>query len=254
MTFSVAKILAVFAYPLSQVLLGLMLGIVLLWRRRRRAALITLAATLAWLWLAASLPFGAMLMGRLEATYPPLPATELPTADVIVLLGGAVNARATPGVLGDLNRWSDRLVFATALYKSGKAPHILVTGGGPRGEPTEAALMADILQTMGVPEAALILEQQSRTTFDNARFVAPMLQDMGAQRVLLVTSAFHMRRSMALFRAQGVTPVPAATDHQVISTAVPALRWIPSLAGLTLTHYAIHERIGYLVYRWRGWL
>ena len=223
-------------------------------RGRQRGALLWLVAGLAWFYLASTSVFGSWLMGRLEEPYAPVAAADLPRADAIVLLGGGVLARKADTVLGDLTHRSDRLLFAAALYRQGRAAAIVVTGGGPEGQASEAELTRDILGVMGVPSRALVLEQASRTTYDNALFTVPLLRRLGYERVLLVTSAFHMRRSVALFAAQGMEVIPAPTDHQVTRSPIQVLDWLPTLGGLTLTHYAIHEIVGYAVYRLRGWL
>jgi len=219
---------------------------------RVRLAKQVLLAAIAWFYLCASGAIGIWLMASLERDYPPLAAEDFPAADVIVLLGGAVHHRAAGASLGNLNRWSDRLVFTTALYRAGKAPKVLISGGGERDRPTEAELTRDILLVMGIPEHAIILEQDSRTTFDNARYTIPMLKQRGWREVLLVTSAFHMPRANQLFSNQGLNVYPAATDHQVQTDHGRLLQWLPTLGGLELTTYALHEYIGYFVYRLQG--
>jgi uncharacterized SAM-binding protein YcdF (DUF218 family) len=246
--------LSLLLYPVSQVFLLALAGFIALWRGRRRGAMVLLGAALGWFYLAGTGAFGGWLMGSLEAGYPPVAAGNLPQADAIVLLGGAVHERASEDTLGDLNRWSDRLLFAAALYHEGKAPVIVISGGGEEGDPTEAELMRDILRVMGVPTAAMVLEEASRTTHDNARFTVPLLRERGWDEVLLVTSAFHMRRAVALFQRQGMAVIAAPTDHQVVTFPADIMAFLPTLGGLTLTTYALHERAGYLVYRARGWL
>ena len=114
--------------------------------------------------------------------------------------------------------------------------------------------MRDILAVMGVPARDMLLENQSRNTHDNALYCAILLKAKGIQRVLLVTSAFHMRRAQALFEKQGLIVVPAPTDFQriVSNSTVPGV--LPQVGNLSRTTHALHELVGYWVYRWRGWL
>ncbi len=240
------------AYPLVQVVILLACALGALAVGRRRLGIIFLALGLSWLWVASTPAFGGLLMRKLEADYPPVAAETLPAADAILLLGGGVHQQVTDAVYGDLNAWGDRLLFAVALFKLGKAPVLIVSGGGPEGEVSEAARTAEILYLMGVPEDSVILEERSRNTFDNARFSVPILNQHGLLDVLLVTSAFHMPRSVALFRAQGREVIPAPTDHQVAGLTVPLLDWLPGISGLAATHYALHEYVGYLAYRLLG--
>ena len=195
-------------------------------------------------------------MGRLEDDYPPKALSALPAADAIVLLGGAIRGDTHMGTLGDMNQQADRLVYAVALYRAGKAPRLLVTGGGEDGVRPEAAIMADLLQVMGVPPHALVLEDKSRTTYQNALNSAVLLNTLGARRILLVTSAFHMPRSVPLFRAQGLEVIPAPTDYQrlVAPEASVLPGWLPSVSNLWRSTHALHETLGYWVYRIRGWL
>lgn len=254
MSFELTKALSLLLFPETHILLGTLLALLLVLLARPRAAFLILLLSFAWFYTACTASFGSWLMERLEAPYPPVPAGSRPTADAIILLGGGVHARKSSEVLGDLNLWSDRLLYTAALYQAGKASTIIVTGGSRSGFITEADLTRDILEVMGVPGAALILERRSRNTHDNARFTAPIVRREGFERVLLVTSAFHMRRAVALFQAQGIEVIPAATDHQVSVFPSDSMQLMPTLVGLTYTHYALHEMAGYLAYRLRGWL
>jgi len=222
------------------------------WRRRLRLAGGFLVICVAWFYIAAAGFFGTALMSFLERDYPPMVLDEVPAADVILLLGGAVDSRAEGAQLGNLNRWADRVIFAAALYHAGKAPVILLSGGGALGAPSEAALMRDILLALAVPTTAIMLEQDSRTTYDNARFSAPIIREQGWQNVLLVTSAFHMRRSIAVFQRQGIPVIAAPTDHQFIDLPAVVMDWFPTIHGMARTTYAMHELVGYLVYRLQG--
>lgn len=248
------KLLSLLAYPHGQVLVLLLLALVLLLFKQRGSGITVLAVALTWFYLASTPVLARYLMKTLEAPYPPREFADIEKADVIVLLGGGVHSRAAEFTLGNLNQRGDRLLYAAALYQAGKAPQILVTGGGAKGDPTEAALSADILEVMGVPSNRLLLEEASRNTHDNARYTATMLADSPDARVLLVTSAFHMRRSTALFAAQGVTVIPAPTDHQTSAGPVALPPWIPSATALSQTSFALHEIIGYRYYRMRGWI
>lgn len=158
------------------------------------------------------------------------------------------------GTLADLNRSADRIVHAAALYKAGKAPLILVSGGSQPEARPEAEMTRDILEVMGVPRRSILLETRSRDTHDNAVFSAIMLKREGMRRILLVTSAYHMRRAQALFEAQDLEVVPAPTDFQrlVVEPVVPG--WLPGVDNLARTTNALHEMLGYWVYRFRGWL
>ena len=114
--------------------------------------------------------------------------------------------------------------------------------------------MKDLLAVMGVPGEHVLLETDSRNTHDNAVNSAQLLKAQGMEQILLVTSAYHMRRSLALFEAQGLDVVPAPTDYQrlVAPQLLPA--WLPTVSNLYQSTDALHEIVGYWAYRWRGWL
>lgn len=99
-----------------------------------------------------------------------------------------------------------------------------------------------------------MLETQSRDTHDNAVYAAVLLKARDLRRILLVTSAFHMRRAQALFAAQGLDVIPAPTDYQRLVAAPAVPRWLPAVENLARSTHALHEMVGYRVYRYRGWL
>jgi len=131
----------------------------------------------------------------------------------------------------------------------------VVLSGGSQGDARpEAQLMREALAVMGVPGRDMLLEGASRDTHDNALYSAVVLDGKGVRKILLVTSAFHMRRARALFETQGFEVVPAPTDYQRL-VALPVLpRWLPSVDDLARTSIALKEHVGYWVYRYRGWL
>ena len=198
--------------------------------------------------------FANFLTDRLERDYVPRAMSVVPEADVIVLLGGATRGDTHMGTLADLNRHADRLVHTVALFKAGKAPVVLVTGGSPAGGRPEAKQIKDLLVVMGVPERRILLENVSRNTSENASFSAQILQSRDMRQILLVTSAYHMPRAKGLFDAQGLTVIPAPTDYQQVVSDRMVFRWLPSVDALHQTTDALHEMVGYVVYRVRGWL
>jgi uncharacterized SAM-binding protein YcdF (DUF218 family) len=239
---------------LTQALLLGLVTLVAIPLRRLRAAFCALALATGWLYLCSTAVFADYLMGVLEDDYPQQALPLVAQADAIVLLGGAIRGDVPLGGLGDLNQQADRLVYAVALYKAGRAPRLLVTGGAEEGARSEAEIMRELLEVMGVPSNAILLEDRSRNTYQNAVFTARMLKTLGIRRILLVTSAFHMRRSEALFRAQGIDVIPAPTDFQRLAAPVDYSHWLPSVGDLWQSTYALHELLGYQVYRLRGWL
>ncbi|MBL6697474.1 MAG: YdcF family protein [Proteobacteria bacterium] len=247
-----SKITSLLLYPLSFSLFLLLLAFLLRLRgARARSASLTLIGAL-WLYVC-STEFGASALSRpLESAYPAFANEELPAAQAIVILGGAT-AESRYGLGGDLNHAADRLWRGAALYYAEKAPLIVLTGGTLTGGRPEALLMAQKLREIGIPDTAMLREAESRTTRENAQFTRTLLQARGISHILLVTSATHMRRSIALFSAQGFSVTAVATDHQIPLTAGPVPGWLPTADRLARSSRAIHEWAGYQVYSWLGY-
>ena len=243
------KVLSQLAYPLLTALLLAMGAGVLLWRGRRRSGALLLSVALGWLWLWSTPAFSDWLRATLEQRYPPAPLAQLPTADAIVVLGGAMEAAAPPARLDpNLGAAVDRIWYAARLYRTGKAPRILVSGGQlpwSGVEQPESLVMAELLQEWGVPAAAILQESASRTTRENRDYSLPILQAHGIRRVLLVTSALHMPRALALFRTTDLEVIPAPTDFEIhaINNA-HLLRWLPDAQTLADGSRAFKEYLG----------
>lgn len=254
-TFTLAKLLSLFIYPLSMSLLLGVVALVFLWLQWTRSSFYTLLLAVGWLYLCSTLLFANFLIGTLERGFSPRAMSVIAPADAIVLLGGAMRGDTHYlGALPDLNQHADRLIHAVALYKAGKAPVVVLTGGGVEGARSEAEQMKDVLEVMGVPSQDVLLDRRSLNTHDNAVYSAQLLKARGMDRILLVTSAYHMRRSLALFEAQGLGVVPAPTDYQRLLTSGVLPGWLPTVSNLHQSTDALHEIVGYWVYRWRGWL
>ena len=242
------KILSQLAYPLSASWLLAAVAGLLFWCKRRRTAGVLLAIALSWLWLWSTPAFSDWVRATLEQRHPPLPVEALPGADAIVVLGGGMEAARPPERLyPDLNAAADRVWHAARLFRAGKAPLILASGGNlpwSGAERAEAEVMAELLQELGVPKAAIVLEARSRTTQENRDNSLPVLHQLGAHRILLVTSALHMPRALALFAATDLAVVPAPTDFEVRQRAWNLLRWLPDAQALADSSRAFKEHLG----------
>lgn len=225
--------------------------------RWRGIGLLVLGVGLLVLWGASSPVCSEWLQGTLESQYPPAPVEAAPTADAIVVLGGSVGAPRPPRVYPDLNDAADRVWHAARLYEAGKAPLVIASGGTQPWKAQrfrEAPVMKRLLVSWGVSADSVRLESNSANTYENATRTAELAAKWGIDRVLLVTSALHMRRALATFRSTGLTVVPAATDYQVVEGERTILDVFPNAGALAGTTAAIREYVGYLVYDWRGWI
>jgi uncharacterized SAM-binding protein YcdF (DUF218 family) len=211
------------------------------------------------LWVPSTPVVSEALRASLERRYPAQRATAVPPGDAIVILGGGVTAAVPPRAYPDLSEAGDRVLHAARLYRARRAP-VVVASGGPLpwrpGPPADTPAAADdLLTTWGIPRAAIVAEVQSTTTYENAVHTARLARARGWTRLIVVTSALHMRRAHATFAATGLTIIPAATDFEIIDTRPPSLLdWLPNADALEGSTRAIKEYVGYRVYAWRGWI
>jgi uncharacterized SAM-binding protein YcdF (DUF218 family) len=243
--------------PLSAALILGLFALALSFTRFRKSARTILALTLIGLWIAATPAFAHWLADRLQRENPPRAAEDLPSADAIVLLGGFLKQPLPPRIAPDLTAAADRAVEAARLYRAGKAQRIVVSGGNLPWRfavAPEAELVADLLVELGVPRDALVLETASRNTRENAVNTARIFAEHGWKSGLLVTSGLHMKRALGTFRQVGLdlTPAPADIPSRLPEVPVP-FDVLPDVDALDRTTTAIHEIVGLIVYRYRGW-
>lgn len=261
MFFFLSKFLPLFIYPLGLACLLILVAIVIWKRRRLQTAVLVLAFLV--LYLAANPVVSLYFARTLEWQY--LPPEPLPQVDVIVVLGGATDMDGYPQTTVALNEAADRLWYAAWLYHEGVAERLLLSGGMlPGHQRSEAERMAEALRLMNVPDEAMLLESESLNTYENATLSKPILQRENAHSVLLVTSALHMPRAVAIFEKQGVPVIAAPTDYeflqldwQTIEMAdwfFLALDLLPDTDALELTTRTLKEYVGIFIYRLRGWL
>lgn len=254
-----SKLLPLFFYPLGLACLLLLATLVLHWKKPSLTPF-PIAASLILLLLAGNSWVSSALVQSLEGKI--APPSSIPAADAIVVLGGATKSAETPRPMVDVNEHGDRLFYAAQLYHNQKAPLIILSGGrinwaGNQG--SEAADMSVLLQMLGVPRDALIEEPFSLNTYQNALNVQQILQEKELKTIILVTSAFHMPRSLWIFQKLGISAIPAPTDFFITktyrnSTQGLILSLLPQAKHLSLTTMALKEYIGIFVYRLRGWL
>lgn len=236
----------------------LVFTLVFLRRRLWRTALAT-GVPMLILFVFGSTDVPGALLRSLERPYAGLNIAALPKADAIVLLGASAHPARFEVAGMHLTGAADRLVMALELSRLGKAP-VLVIGGSvaqfPEREILESETVRDWIVGRRLAQGEVIALPGCADTHDEAVFVAKLAQERGWQQVLLVTSANHMRRAHATFRTAGVNAVPAPCNFltdlsEAPSTAPPG---VPRHGGLAKTATWLHEVIGWLEYRRRGWI
>lgn len=255
-TTSITSILANLVIPsnLSAALLILALLVFLIRLRKLAISLIILAIAWVFIW---SLPAFTLFTGfMLEQQYPQQSLNSYPQTQAIVVLGGnTANSRANwfePATEENANLRSD---MAINLYKAKRAPIIINSGAALDGGTSEAAIMARQMQANNIPKESIILEKQSHTTHENAKFTAKILADKNINQFLLVTSALHMPRAYASFKKLGLNPIPAPTAPQIYRSQQLDLNlWLPDQRTLDASRTIIKEYSALFIYWLRGWV
>ena len=242
--------------PLNLCIALLLMGAVLFIVRWRRTAFLVAATGLGWA-LFWSLPASSLWAGgRLEQLYPYRTPAELPEAQAIVVLGGSTaNGRRNWFEPYNSATALSRVDTAALLYKAQRAPLIVVSGAALEGTVSEAQVMANDLKQQNIPPDAMLLESRSFTTHENALYTTEVLKQRNIERVLLVTSALHMPRAMAVFRKQGILAVASPSPPQIVVPSDPGFSfWQPSMRALSASRSIVKEYVGLLVYWIRGWI
>jgi len=246
--------------PTTPVVLLLVVAVVL--RRHTRLARLSMGSALMILLVSGNGWVVGVMVRSLESATSPLDQSV--TGDAIVILSGGILPQVYPRIMVEVGDAGDRVLYGAELFRQGRAPRVFVTGdvatGGLASRP-QADDMSDLLQRIGVPRSAIIAERRAENTHEHAVNLCPLFSQNGIQRVLLVTSALHMRRSLGVFRRScpAVQYVPAPTDFRFVhGNPQPwyrhVTRFIPTPAGLLDFSDSTHEYVGIVYYRLRGWL
>ena len=252
MFFVLSKTLGVMVLP-QNFLIGLtVLGALLLLTRffRLGRALVLLSALM--LAVCGFGPVGNLLLYPLESRFPAWTPSQGPP-DGIVVLGASIDlnmsaAHGTPVV----STSSDRILMTAALARKYPKARVIYTGGSPNlisDDAKEADFAAGLFEGLGVDKSRLILEGRSRNTYENALFSKAMVDPKPGERWLLVTSAYHMPRSIGLFRKVGFAVEPCPVDWRV-GTGRDVFSFTDAAEdGLSRTNLAVREWLGLITYR-----
>ncbi|MBP1963693.1 YdcF family protein [Paenibacillus aceris] len=228
----------------------LLLLSIALWLQQKKEYVGTLLIGLATLLLCVcAMPyFGNALLNSIERRYAP---PEQVTGDVLVMLtGGATLGMPDPLTKGEgylTGNTAARVLTVAELYRNTKLPILLSGGQVFEDSGNESQIAKRHLIALGVPEASIYLDDTSRNTEENALHTQAMLTEKGWQHPVLITSAFHMARSVKQFQKLKVDIVPYPTDYlsqqkQVLSIS----KFVPSASGLSNTSIALKEYLGLL--------
>jgi uncharacterized SAM-binding protein YcdF (DUF218 family) len=233
-------------------LLALFFAAILL-TRRARAPLALAVVALFWLFAAGWL--AAPLLDWAQRNPPPMMPPKYGAHTMIVMLGCGTyhddNHKLVPK-RDALARIATSAGIYSACKRTGAICEVILSGGNPqRHEASEADNYLPYLLQKQVPRADIILENRSLTTYENARDVTTVLQQLHYDSLILVTSAYQMPRALLDFHRFGLTPEPVIANTLQIRTGL-----LPRYENFVNAEIALHELVGiaqFHVYRWLGW-
>lgn len=256
MFFVASKVLGFFAsFSNCLVVMGLV-GALLTLTRFRRAALVLLVASPVLLAVFGLSPLANVLLLSLSERFPPWQQGVGREPDGIIVLGGAIDSEASDarGTI-EMDSSAERILGMLDLARRYPRAKIVFTGGSGNlmmDSMSEAPFVKLILERNAVAEDRIVLEGRSRTTAENARFTRDLVTPKPGERWLLVTSAFHMPRSISAFRQAGFGVEAYPVDFRTRGWRDALLPFDRLSAGLARADLAIHEWAGLLAYRLTG--
>ncbi len=257
--FLLRKFIVVLLFPAS-ICAGLLIsGLALvLFTRRQKLGKVLLSAGVLLFALATQGAVGDALLGPLESQYPVLHdplggaggEARMRPKWIVALGGGYISDPGLPVTSRHSGASLYRLIEAIRLQRMVPGAKLIMSGGKPYGGTAEGRGMEVLALALGVDPSALLAEERSLNTHDQAVFIGRIV---GKDSFILVTSASHMPRAMGMFRKEGMNPIPAPTDHRVAESNSPWIfRYVPSAGALKNTRRAVYEFLGLAWARMRG--
>jgi uncharacterized SAM-binding protein YcdF (DUF218 family) len=253
--FILSKTLGIILLP-TNFLIGVgIVGAVLLATRFAALGRRLMVASFALLAVCGFSPLGNLLLYPLEARFPPWDAGR-GTPDGIVVLGGSIDPDISMAHgVAVVSHAADRLIAAAALARRYPNARIVFTGGSGNlisNDAREADYVADTFESLGISRSRLTVDRQARNTQENAEFAKTVAAPKAGERWLLVTSAYHMPRSVGLFRKAGFAVEPYPVGWLVGGRAEIWWFWNLSVDGLIRVDTGVREWMGLAAYRATG--
>ena len=240
---------------LTFLVITLIAGTALLYRKNGRAGRILLTAVALFYWALTTPAVAIPLIRILTPGYPPVMSREQARgAQAIVVLGAGVDVFRSRGDRAEISTREDalRTMEAARVYRLLDRPWVIVTGGLGIRRRTDAEHMAIELEQMGVPADRIVQERQASNTHEHGIYVPPLLRQHAVTQFVLVTSRQHIARSLHVFRKVGWSPVASTPDEWD-----PPLDWwtwlLPSRQALSASQSLMYDQVGSVYYWIRGW-
>lgn len=245
--------------PLGLVWLAQLVFALLFILRRRWLGSLALLLSAAILSLIGGGTLARNLVSQLEKPYVRASRLDAPLGDAVLVLGGGFRPSQHDYLGIELGDASDRLFTGIEVARLRKPKSLVVSGGfatisGQTINPS--VIVSGLLPGWVVPDTQILHLRPCRNTRDEAEAMLDLCKTQKWQRIILVTSAYHMKRAEAVFKNVGLPVVPMACDFQVEGVSTRA-RWfnpVPRLENLYLLGLYMHEVMGWRAYQWQGWL
>lgn len=253
MFFPVSKIFWLAAEPLTFLILVALAGAISMFTRFRRAGRALTAAGVVAMALLFLTPIGTALLRPIEDRFPP-PRADLPAPTGIIVLGGALNQPRSLARGQASFADGERLIAGLQLARRYPSARLVFTGGSGSivDQMVESTGVEKFWLEMGAPAAQMDFESRSRNTWENALFTRDLLRPKPGQTWLLVTSAWHMPRSMGIFRRLGFDVIAFPVAYRTSGDASDWSLLRTALDRAPLVSLAFREWIGLLAYRLTG--
>jgi uncharacterized SAM-binding protein YcdF (DUF218 family) len=241
--------------PVAFVWLLCVVGLgILIWKKQKLGSVILGVITLTLWVLGTNVP--KKFFNGLEKPYIGLDLNQLPRGDAMILLGGGHVPSRYDYSGFNLNDAGDRITTAILLAKKTKVP-VLVLGGAPYRNGGEKKNMADLLVDWAqeqLPDTEIVVMGITANTYEEAIEVRDMANERGWRDIIVVTSAYHMKRTEGCFNKVGVPIIPAPCDFQTRGDDPSGWNPFPKERGFDYASRYVHEKVGWLVYRMKGWV
>jgi uncharacterized SAM-binding protein YcdF (DUF218 family) len=252
--FLLKKITGLILTPLTVCILLLVSGLfLLLFTRRQKTGKFTVTLGVVFLLLISYDALPDRALGTFEHEYPPLNNEINSVSDVkwiVVLGGGHITDPNLPAASRLSGESLSRVVEGVIIHRSLSQSRMLLSGGHIFDPVPESKSMAELAIILGIDKDDIHEEPAGLDTEDQAILIKKIV---GKDKFILVTSAFHMPRSMALFQKQGMHPIPAPSGYRVKSRKeVNPFMFFPDSGGIEKMEFAVHEYLGMLWAKLRG--
>jgi uncharacterized SAM-binding protein YcdF (DUF218 family) len=245
--FYIGKFFSWLFLPPGIFIMLVIIGIILILNNKKKAGLLFLITDIILLYSLSITPVTNFLLKPLEYAYQFPDFTRINCDAIIILGGGTIGRTPDRSFKNALTRQSFvRTYMGYKLWEKIKKT-IIVTGGEPFGavEP-ESETMASYLIELGVPEKNIIKETKSRDTIENGKFTKSILRKNNFIKAALVTSAYHMKRSVMIFNRQNISIIPVPTDYCTNGNKISFADFIPQIENIKDSFIAFHEYFGML--------